>query len=223
MKLNRAERWVVNNPLRVLEQRLEIRRLKRMMPLQPGAVALEVGCGRGAGAALILKEFQLSRVYALDLDVRMVRKAQDYLALRREGRVRLLVGNVFRLPLNPESMDAVFGFGVLHHVVDWRAALAEIARVLKPGGVYYIEELYPALYRNFLTRRILLHPAEDRFFSHDLRPALQQADLPLRKALEVKSLGILGVAVKEGGTIGSVSLDGKGQLGAKPANDGDQR
>ncbi len=198
MKLNWAERWVVNNPLRVWEQRLEIRRLKGMMSLQPGATALEVGCGRGAGAHLILQEFQLSQVYAMDLDVRMVRKAQDYLALRSAGLVRLFVGNVFRLPLNPESLDAVFGFGVLHHVVDWRAALSEIARVLKPGGVYYLEELYPALYQNFLTRRILLHPAEDRFFSQDLRQALQQAALPLKKTLEIKSLGILGVAAKEG-------------------------
>ena len=169
-----------------------------MMSLKPGAIALEVGCGRGVGAHLILKEFQLSRVYAMDLDVRMVRKAQDYLALRREGPVRLFVGNVSRLPLSPETMDAVFGFGVLHHVVDWRVALAEIARVLKPGGVYYLEELYPALYQNFITRRILLHPAEDRFFSHDLRQALQQTNLPLERALEVKCLGILGVAVKEG-------------------------
>jgi ubiquinone/menaquinone biosynthesis C-methylase UbiE len=222
VKLNWAERWVVNNPLRVLEQRLEIRRLKGMMSLKPGATALEVGCGRGAGAHLILQEFQLAQVYAMDLDVRMVRKAQDYLALRSEGQVRLFVGNVFRLPLNPESMDAVFGFGVLHHVVDWRVALSEIARVLKPGGVYYLEELYPALYQNFLARRILLHPAEDRFRSQDLRQALQQAALPLKRTLEIKSLGILGVAEKEGGTGGSVSLDGKGQLGAKPANDGDQ-
>ena len=222
MKLNWAERWVVNNPLRVLEQRLEIRRLKGMISLKPGAIALEVGCGRGAGAHLILREFQLAQVYAMDLDLRMIRKAQDYLALRSEGQVRLFVGNVFRLPLNPESMDAVFGFGVLHHVVDWRVALSEIARVLKPGGVYYLEELYPALYQNFLTRRILLHPAEDRFRSHDLRQALQQAALPLKRTLEIKSLGILGVAEKEGGPGGSVSLDGKGQLGAKPANDGGQ-
>lgn len=222
MKLNWAERWVVNNPLRVLEQRLEIRRLKGLKPLPVDAAVLEVGCGRGAGAALLLQEFPLARVYAMDLDVRMVRQAQGYLASRREERVRLFVGDAFRLPLNPESLDAVFGFGVLHHVVDWRTALAEIARVLKPGGVYYIEELYPALYRNFLTRRLLLHPAEDRFFSPDLRRALSQADLPLQSALEVKSLGILGMAVKGGGTAGSVPLRRKRQLGAEPADDGNQ-
>jgi ubiquinone/menaquinone biosynthesis C-methylase UbiE len=197
MKLNWAERWVVNNPLRVAEQRIEIRMLKTMMPLRPGSRALEVGCGRGAGASLILKEFQLSQVYAMDLDIRMVRKAKEHLRVRSDKRVHLLVCDVFRLPVNPESMDAVFGFGVLHHVVDWRSALAEIAKVLKPGGVYYIEELYPALYQNFITRRILLHPAEDRFVSHDLRQALKQAKLPLKGAAEVKRLGLLGVAVKE--------------------------
>ena len=77
MKLKWAERWVVNNPFRVLEQRFEIRRLKGMMSLPPGAIALEVGCGRVPEPICILKAFQLSRVYAMDLDLRMVRKAQD--------------------------------------------------------------------------------------------------------------------------------------------------
>ena len=58
MKLNWAERWAVNNPLRVLEQAIEIRRLKRMLPLPPGFTALEIGCGRGAGARVILREFR---------------------------------------------------------------------------------------------------------------------------------------------------------------------
>jgi hypothetical protein len=50
MKLNWAERWAVNNPLRVFEQAIEVGILKRMQPLQPGVIALEIGCGRGAGA-----------------------------------------------------------------------------------------------------------------------------------------------------------------------------
>ena len=195
MKLNWAERLAVNNPLRILQQRLEIRRLRQQMPLAPGSIALEIGCGRGIGAGLILKEFQPARVHALDLDIGMVRRAKRYLSAQKK-RTSLLVGDVSCLPLRAGSVDAVFGFGVLHHVSDWRAALGEIARVLKPGGTYFLEELYPAVYQNFITKHVLLHPREDRFSSLDLKQALAQAGLPLKQALELKQLGILGYALK---------------------------
>ena len=203
MKLNWAERWVVNNPLRVLQQRVEIRRLKRLMPLKPGSLALEIGCGRGAGAGILLKEFRLARLIAMDLDMGMVRKAKARLpaVAQRDGqrqRVSLLAGDVTFLPIKAGSVDAVFGFGVLHHVVAWRSVLREIARVLKPGGVYFFEELYPGLYQNLITRHILLHPFDDRFSSPDLRQALARAGLRLTHATELKQLGILGHACKEG-------------------------
>jgi len=196
MKLNWAERWVVNNPLRVIEQRLEIRLLKRMMSLTERGKILEVGCGRGAGAKLILKEFQSSSLYAMDLDLQMVQKAKAYLSRYEKGRVSLCVADVFKLPFKDRTLDAVFGFGVLHHVPDWRGGAAEIARVLKTGGVYFIEEIYPPAYQNFITKRLLLHPREDRFFSHDLRKTLKDVGLPIQNAIDFKRLGILGVAVK---------------------------
>jgi ubiquinone/menaquinone biosynthesis C-methylase UbiE len=197
MKLNWAERWVVNNPLRVLQQRVEIRWLKRLMPLKPGSIALEIGCGRGAGAGILLKEFPLARLIAMDLDMGMVRKAQAHL-YGQQQRIFLLAGDVTFIPIKAGSVDAVFGFGVLHHVVDWRSGLREIARVLKPGGVYFFEELYPGLYQNRITRHILLHPTDDRFFGPELREALAAAGLTLAQARELKQLGILGHARKEG-------------------------
>lgn len=197
MKLNWAERWVVNNPLRVLEQRLEIGRLKAMTPLRQEARILEIGCGRGAGARLILNAFNPSRLYALDLDIEMVRKAFDYLDHEEIQRVFLHVGDVVNIPFKDSSLDAVFGFGVLHHVPDWRRSLAEIARVLKAGGAYFIEELYPALYQNVITKRILLHPRHGRFLSHDLRQGLIAMRMPIRHAIEFKKIGILGVALKQ--------------------------
>jgi ubiquinone/menaquinone biosynthesis C-methylase UbiE len=197
MKLNWAERWVVNSPTQVLKQRLELRWMKRTQSLAEGAKVLEVGCGRGAGAHLIKESFRPELLCALDLDVRMVLKAKAYLSRWNRERVSLSVGDVFHLPFKDNSLDAVFGFGVLHHVPDWRGAVREIARVLKTGGHYFIEELYPTLYQNIITKHILLHPKEDRFFSHDLRDALNKAGIPLNKTREVKKAGILGVAMKK--------------------------
>ena len=84
------------------------------------------------------------------------------------------MGDVFRLPYRDGALDGVFGFGVLHHLPDWRGGLREIARVLKPGGFYFLEEFYPQFYQNFLARRIFLHPEHDRFYSHDLRQCLDR-------------------------------------------------
>ena len=196
MKLNWAERCVVNNPIRVLVQRLIIRWFKKIAAPEPGSRVLEVGCGRGAGAALILEKFAPAALHALDLDHLMILQAKDYLPQEASG-VFLYVGDVLHLPYPDAALDAVFGFGVLHHVPDWRAGLAEIARVLKPGGRYFLEEFYPAFYQNFIARRLFLHPEEDRFHSADLHQALQAASFTWEGTLERRLLGILGVAVKK--------------------------
>lgn len=196
MKLNWLERAVANNPVRAALQRGEIHLLKRKIQLKRGARILEVGCGRGAGARLILKSFQPSLLCALDLDILMVQKARAYLSAIERKRVSLHVGDVFQLPFKDDVLDAVFGFGVLHHVPDWRGAAAEIARVLKIGGIYFVEEFYPSAYQNFITKHLLVHPEKDRFFGPDLRKALEEVALPVEEAIDIKKLGIVAVAVK---------------------------
>ena len=197
MKLNWAERWVVNNPSRVIQQRLEMRWLRKKSDLKPGAVVLEVGCGRGAGAGLILREFQPAVLQAMDLDIEMIGKAKDYLSPEVGRRISFYVGDVQRLPYKDGALDAVFAFGVLHHVPDWQAALGEIARVLKTGGTYFMEEIYPFLYQNFITKHILLHPRKNRFLSQDLKKAMKGAQFHLESHLEIEKIGILGVLIKE--------------------------
>ena len=197
MKLNQAERLVVNNPVRVVIQRLIVRWFGKTVSPGPGVRLLEVGCGRGAGAALLLKKFQPAALYALDLDRRMIRQAQAFLHPEKQRRIFLGVADVLRLPYRGGTLDGVFGFGVLHHLPDWRGGLAEIARVLKPGGFYFLEEYYPTFYQNFLTRRIFRHPESDRFEGGALRRGLKDAGFSLVDSLEQRHAVILAVVVKD--------------------------
>ncbi len=195
-KLNWGERLAVNTPVRVLQQRFEINWMAKVCPARDFARALEVGCGRGAGARLIRRRFRPVELHTTDLDVEMMQKALRYLSSGERGSIHLCAADLLALPYPAASMDAVFGFGVLHHIPDWRRSLKELTRVLKPGGFYFLEEIYPTLYQNVVTKRILVHPHRDRFDGADLRLALKEANLTLTAEWEVKYIGIIAVAQK---------------------------
>lgn len=197
MKVNWAERLMVNSPVRVMVQHWIIKWIKKVTRLAPQGRVLEIGCGRGAGAGMIAEEFHPAVLHAFDLDHQMILKAGRYLNPAQKARISLYVGDACHLPYRDGALEAVFGFGVLHHLPDWRAGLKEVARVLKPGGIYFLEEFYPPLYLNWLFRRIFVHPEHDRFDSHDLHEALAAAGLRFQGLLEQKMLGILAVVVKE--------------------------
>jgi len=191
MKLNWFERLVVNNPLRVMAQRIEIKWFKSVRRGIPGQRVLEIGCGRGAGAALIHRNFHPGQLYAFDLDFRMVQLSAN---LRFQGlRPVWGVADATALPVKSETIDAIFGFGFLHHVPDWRQAVSEVRRVLKPGGVYYMEELYPESYQNVITGRLFEHPVQDRFRGPDLKQVLDDTGFNTLGRLEHRWLGLLGV------------------------------
>jgi SAM-dependent methyltransferase len=63
----------------------------------------------------------------------MVRAARDRLS--GLAGVRVTQADVTALPFDNGSFDVVTSYLMLHHVIDWPAALAEAARVLRPGGV----------------------------------------------------------------------------------------
>ncbi len=163
MLLNRVEKALMNNPLRARVQRhFEARRLLRMGGRMSGGRALEMGCGRGVGVELILDEFGADRVDAFDLDPDMVRRAGERLA-RYGDRVRLWVGDAAKIDAPDDAFDAVFDFGIVHHVPSWRTAVREAYRVLRPGGRLYAEEVLRDFIGHPFWRRVLEHPQEDRF------------------------------------------------------------
>lgn len=162
VKLNIVEKALVNNPFRALAQRhFETPRLMALGGPCPGACALEIGGGQGEGARLIREQFGAARVFSLDLDFEMVRRAR-----RRLGDtpgVLCLQGDCTALPLADQSVDALFDFGVVHHVPQWQDAIDELDRVARPGATLYAMEVYRSLICHPLWKRVLTHPQENRF------------------------------------------------------------
>lgn len=182
MILNRLEILLMNNPIRAgLQRQVEARRFLRMGGPQTGSRVLEIGCGRGVGVELILDLFGATTVDAFDLDPRMVALARRRLG-RRGERVRLWVGDAAAIQAPDGTYAAVFDFGIIHHVPNWRDALAEVHRVLKPGGVFYAEEPLGSLINHPWMHHLFAHPTEDRFDVADFRSALLSTGLiPLRE------------------------------------------
>lgn len=179
MLLNRAESALMNNPVRAaIQKHLEARRLLRMGGPMSGGRALELGCGRGVGTELILDRFGADSVDAFDLDPSMVALARKRLA-PRGSRVRVWVGDAGAVSAPEASYDAVFDFGIIHHVPDWRRVLTEVHRVLKPGGQFYAEEVLRRFIVHPITRRLLEHPLKDRFDSPGFVRELQASGLQL--------------------------------------------
>lgn len=167
----------MNNYIRAaIQRRFEAARLLAMGGPMNGGAALEMGCGRGVGAELILDLFGAGSVDAFDLDPSMIEHARARLK-RRGGQTRLWVGDATAIPVPDSVYDAVFDFGIIHHVPVWQAALIEVARILKPGGRFYAEEMLAKFIGNPLIRRFFRHPQKNRFDGERFRAALSDAGM----------------------------------------------
>lgn len=164
MKLNRVERALVNSPVRAwLQRHYEAPLLLRLGGPTTGWRVLEIGCGQGIGTEIILEQFEAQEVRALDIDPAMVDLARLRLAEYGDERVRIDVGDAVEISAADQSFDAVFDFGIIHHVPDWQRAVREVARVLRNGGRFYFEEVTKHALDRWFYRTFLDHPKEDRF------------------------------------------------------------
>jgi ubiquinone/menaquinone biosynthesis C-methylase UbiE len=164
MKLNHLEKALTTSPLRaILQRHYEARLLERLGGRLPQKRVLEIGCGHGVGVEIIFERFGAQVVHALDLDPDMIERARHRLSAFAPDRLQLSVGDAAAIQEARESFDAVFDFGVIHHVPNWKTAVSEVARVLRPGGLFFFEEVTSHALRRWSYRTFLDHPTEDRF------------------------------------------------------------
>ena len=196
MRLNALEFALMNNPVRAaLQQRVET----PMLIGPPGSLAgkrvLEVGCGRGLGMEILLA-LGAAQITGFDLDPKMVALAHKRLAKYGE-RARVFVGDAEAIELPNESFDVVVEYGILHHVPNWQKALSEIARVLKPGGMFYFEDILKGFVSAWPIRVLFEHPQESQFTGREFRSGLEAAGLQVEKWRQLGEWGVMGQADKQ--------------------------
>jgi len=121
-----------------LQETFEVKILKRHTTLATNKILLEIGCGKGTGTRLIKKYFKPEKVYGVDVDAEVIEKAKKK---TKSPNIIFSAGDAAKLPYKDKMFDAVFDFGVIYHITDWKQCLREIERVLKPEGQLIFEEL----------------------------------------------------------------------------------
>ena len=119
---------------------------RRHFPLSPGQRVLDLGCGEGRHV-IALSAVDGFDAVGVDLSVNDLQTArqrhEEFCELLGGGigdggstQCDLLVGDALRLPFEDQIFDGVVCCEVLEHIPDYRAAISEIHRVLKPGGYF---------------------------------------------------------------------------------------
>ncbi len=103
--------------------------------LRPGDTALDLACGTGLNLPHIIERVGLGgRIVGVDCTRAMLERARRKVARHRWDGVALVEGDAAGLPLASECCDAVLCSYAMVIIPDYRRAIAEAVRVLKPGG-----------------------------------------------------------------------------------------
>ena len=103
--------------------------------LHPGMTLIDCGCGPGSITADLAKMVAPGQAVGIDLRENALTQGRTLAQQRGVANLEFQAASVYRLPFVDASFDAAFTCAVLQHLSAPVAALREIRRVLKPGGV----------------------------------------------------------------------------------------
>jgi len=132
--------------------------------IHPHAV-LDVGCGTGALLERAAQTWPEARFVGIDASEQMVAEAERKHA--GDSRYHFEVAEAAALPLQPNSVDIAFSTISFHHWDDQAGGVRQVARVLRPNGLFVLADIRPPW---------LLRPVIQRFHSHDSRRRFLEAN-----------------------------------------------
>jgi ubiquinone/menaquinone biosynthesis C-methylase UbiE len=182
MKLNKLEFFLMNNPFRAfIQERYELPILNKMISSRKFESVLEIGCGNGNGTRLIKKYFNPRNITAIDLDEKMIRIAQNN---NKATNITYKVMDASKLAFPDSIFDAIFDFGIIHHIPNWKDCLTELKRVIKKDGELILEELSLDTFSGFPGRfweSLLSHPYEQMFSTDDFIQQLKDVGFTINR------------------------------------------
>jgi ubiquinone/menaquinone biosynthesis C-methylase UbiE len=126
------------------------RLIRAHAPLE-GRVLLDFGCGNGVQTMLFADDFPV--VIGLDIGSSHLKQLGLGAGERGlSGRILPVQYDGKHIPMPDGSVDCAVSFEVLEHVLDERQALAELSRVIRPGGLLYVTAPMDVVKIRFLKR-----------------------------------------------------------------------
>ncbi|ADD05493.1 putative S-adenosylmethionine-dependent methyltransferase (homolog to 24-sterol C-methyltransferase) [Natrialba magadii ATCC 43099] len=104
------------------------------MPVEAGDTVLDLGCGSGYAGRALRDTKDAGRIYGLDGSPEMAHNAAGY---TQDPQVSYVVGDFGSLPFGDDTIDHVWSMEAFYYAAAPHETLAEIARVLRPGGTFY--------------------------------------------------------------------------------------
>ena len=131
--------------LQMLDRRNAETHASHLLPhLRSGMRVLDFGCGPGTITVGLASAVHPGEVHGIDMEESQIELARSAAAAGGHDNITFHVGNVYELPFEDNSFDAAHCHAVLMHVPDTQAALREVQRALKPGGVIACREVIVA-------------------------------------------------------------------------------
>ena len=131
MKMTRFEKRFVNSASHSRRVAEAVKERLPIVPYRARMTYLDIGCGNGSSAVNVASAYGFE-VTGIDVDPEQIRAAQEAVAGRVD--VRFQVGDATHLPFDAAEFDIVATNKTTHHISQWKMALAEMVRVVKPGG-----------------------------------------------------------------------------------------
>ena len=128
---------------KMLERRNAASCAAHLLPhLEPGMRLIDLGCGPGTISVGLAAAVAPGALHGIDMEPSQIEMASAAAKAGGHGKAVFQVGDATDLPFEDASFDVAHCHALLNHAPDTQAVLAEVKRVLKPGGLFAAREVF---------------------------------------------------------------------------------